>query len=220
MRLIILVPLVASMNTIEISWLAGSVFVLPVIRRWMGNIFFQIKQFLFFVKFSLGLRSVESLRSKVCAAGNFFVLDFNCWLCCLWNKSRGSNGSTLSELENNCQKEQIIVGIYITSARRSSSSVRMSISRSSDVNFVMLSSTGLMALSYSSISSAGMISCSGITSGIASAAPHFLDADLATPASNSSCACKASSRCRFRSCSSLLRTTTSCRAINFVCLRS
>ena len=43
MSLIVLVPLVASMNAIEIPWFTWPVFVLPVVRRGVGDVLFQIK---------------------------------------------------------------------------------------------------------------------------------------------------------------------------------
>jgi hypothetical protein len=66
----------------------------------MGNVFLQIKQFFFFIEFSLSLCPIESLGSKICATGSFFVLDFYRWLRRFWDKSRSGNGSTLSELGN------------------------------------------------------------------------------------------------------------------------
>jgi hypothetical protein len=100
MRLVILVPFIAGMDAIEISRFPGPIFVLPIVGGRVGNVLFEIEKLLFFIKISLGLSPIQSLRCKVSSAGSFLVLNFNDRLCGLRYKSRSSNCSTVFELNS------------------------------------------------------------------------------------------------------------------------
>jgi len=99
MCLIILVPFVAGVNTIEVSGFSWSILVLPIIGGRVDNILFEIEQLLVFIKIFLSLCPVQSLRRKVCSTGSFLVLDLHNGLGRLGYKSGSSNGSTLLELK-------------------------------------------------------------------------------------------------------------------------
>lgn len=73
MCLIVLVPLVPSVHTIEVSRLPRSVLVFPVVRSGASNALLHVEQFLLFVQLALGLCAVQCFR-EVSVAGSFHFL--------------------------------------------------------------------------------------------------------------------------------------------------
>lgn len=43
MCLVIFIPFIPSMDSVEVSWFAGPVFILPVVTGRIGNVFFKIE---------------------------------------------------------------------------------------------------------------------------------------------------------------------------------
>ena len=148
MCLVIFIPFITSMDSIEVSWFAGPVFILPVVTGRIGNVFFKIEQFLLFIQIFLCFCSVKRFWSKIGATCSFLAWNFNgSWLSSLRDEARCSDRSTLLELEKkkkNSSNMQNTNDMKRTRLRRSSSSVMMSISRSSGSNAEMSSRVGLM----------------------------------------------------------------------------
>ena len=54
MRLVIFVPFIPGMHTIEVPWFTRPILVFPVVCRRIGYILFEVEQFLFFIEVSFG----------------------------------------------------------------------------------------------------------------------------------------------------------------------
>lgn len=76
MCLIVLVPLIASMHSVEVSGLAWSVLIFPVITCRIDNVLLKIEKLLLFIKFFLCLCPVQSFRGKVSPARRFLIFNF------------------------------------------------------------------------------------------------------------------------------------------------
>ena len=50
MRLVIFIPLITGMNSVEVPWFTGPIFILPVVADRVDNVFFKIEQLLLFVQ--------------------------------------------------------------------------------------------------------------------------------------------------------------------------
>ncbi len=96
--LIVLVPLIASMDPIEIPRFARAILIFPVIAGRIGNVLFQIKQLFLFIELSLRLRPVQRFRSEISSTGCFLILSFHPLLDGFGNESRSCNSLTLFKL--------------------------------------------------------------------------------------------------------------------------
>ena len=146
MCLVIFIPFITSMDSVEVSWFAGPVFILPVVTGRIGNVFFKIEQFLLFIQIFLCFGSVKRFWSKIGTTCRFLAWNFNgSWLSSLRDEARCSDRPTLLELEKKISSSmQNTYDMKRTRLRRSSFSVIMSISRSSGGNAEMSSSVGLI----------------------------------------------------------------------------
>lgn len=73
MCLIVLVPFVPSVHTVEVPRLSRAVLVFPVVRGRSGDAFFDVEELLFFIQLPLGLRTVQRF-SKICVARRLDIL--------------------------------------------------------------------------------------------------------------------------------------------------
>ena len=65
MRLVVLVPFVPGVNTVEVPGFTGSVLVLPMVGCGISDILFDIEELLFLIQISLSFGSIQCFRSKV-----------------------------------------------------------------------------------------------------------------------------------------------------------
>ncbi|SRR6266446_9289120 len=93
MCLIILVPFIPGMYTVEILRFVGSVVILPVIGSWTCDVFFKVEKLLFLFHITLDFSSVHGLRSKVCTTYSLGVWDLSRWLWCFGNEMRVGDGT-------------------------------------------------------------------------------------------------------------------------------
>jgi hypothetical protein len=100
MRLIILIPLIASMHTIEIPRFPRSVLVFPIVCCGIDNIFFKVEQLFFFVEIAFGFLPVESFRCDIGATGGLWILHFRDRLSGFGYEPRGRNSTALFKLWN------------------------------------------------------------------------------------------------------------------------
>lgn len=56
--LVVLIPLIASVNAVEVSRLSRSIFILPVIAGCTCDIFFKVEEFFFLIQLSLSFSTV------------------------------------------------------------------------------------------------------------------------------------------------------------------
>lgn len=103
-RLVILVPLIPSMHTIEIPRLSWSVFILPSIGRCARDIRFATEYlfFVIFVQIGFSVHSIRQFPSKCVnngrSFGDWFFNDFF-FFDCLRNETSSGNGTPLSQLQ-------------------------------------------------------------------------------------------------------------------------
>lgn len=222
MGLIVFVPFVSRVHPIEVPRLPRPPLVFPIIACRMRDVLLDVEQLFFLVQISFGLSAEERFGGQVgvarCCFGSGLLLH---GLCSAGDVARRRDATSLSDLFRSSTREQRLEaaknGVGRTNVRKSSSSVTMSICRSSYGNLLMSSKGGLIERSYGSVSSTSLAAAASASVTAFGRSPRA--ADLATPANSSSCACKASSRWRFRSCSKRLRTTTSWRVFSFACRR-
>lgn len=98
-RLVVLVPLVTGVYTVEVPRLPWPIFVFPIIRRGIDDILLKIEEFFFLVKVFLCFGSVQRLGSNVGTTRRLEVLSFSDRLLwCLGYEPRRSDGTTLFKL--------------------------------------------------------------------------------------------------------------------------
>lgn len=98
-RLVVLVPLVTGMYTVEVPGLSWAVLVFPIVRRRIDDVLLEIEELFFLVKVLLRLGSIQRFGSKVGATRRLEILSFGGrLLCCLGYEPRRSDGTTLFEL--------------------------------------------------------------------------------------------------------------------------
>lgn len=99
MRLVVFVPLVTGVYTVEVPGLSRSIFVFPIIRRGIDDILLEIEEFFFLVQVFLRFGSVQRLGSNVGTTRRLKVLSFDGRLLwCLGYEPRRSNGTALFKL--------------------------------------------------------------------------------------------------------------------------
>lgn len=99
MCLIVLVPFVAGVNTVEVPRFARTVFVFPVVRGGVGNIFLNVEQLLFLVQLAFGFGAIQGF-SEICIARRLRLLSLLHWLRGSRNESRRSHRTTLGKLSD------------------------------------------------------------------------------------------------------------------------
>ena len=76
MRLIVLVPFVTGMHSVEILRFPGTVLVFPVVRRGSGNALLHVEELFLFVQISLGFRAIHGLGEvRVAWCFHLLLLD-------------------------------------------------------------------------------------------------------------------------------------------------
>lgn len=93
--LVILVPFVPCVNTVEVARLSRSIFVLPIVAGSTSNILLEIEQFFLFVQFSFGLCTIQGFRGKVAISRRIFDLRLSRLLSSFWNISGSGDGTAL-----------------------------------------------------------------------------------------------------------------------------
>lgn len=73
MCLVVLVPLVARMYSVEVTGLSRSIFVFPAVGCGVGQIFLQIEHFFLLIHIFLCFGSVKCFRGEVGTAWRFLV---------------------------------------------------------------------------------------------------------------------------------------------------
>jgi hypothetical protein len=108
-RLVILVPLISSMHTIEIPRLPWSVFILPGVGRRARDIRFATEYLLFvvLVQVSFSVHSIRQFPSECVnngrSLGDGFLYDF-LFFDCLRNETGSGNSTPLSQLQAESMK--------------------------------------------------------------------------------------------------------------------
>ncbi len=98
-RLVVLVPLVTGVYTVEVPGLPWPVLVFPIVRRGIDDILLEVEELFFLVQVFLRFSSVQRLGSNVGTTRRLKVLSFSSRLLgCLGYEPRCSNGTALLEL--------------------------------------------------------------------------------------------------------------------------
>ena len=104
MCLVVLIPFVASMNTVEIPRFSRPVFVFPSIRRWLSERRFGVEEFLFIVLVQICFcvhTIVHLCGERICNSrglgGGFWLLLLSGFS----NESSSRNRTSLCDLEKN-----------------------------------------------------------------------------------------------------------------------
>jgi len=118
MSLVVLVPLITSVNAIEVSRFPGPILIFPIISCPGGEIFLCVEEFFFFIEFFLCFRPIESFRCKIGAACGLLLLRLSCrgGLNGFGYKSRSRHCTALLQLEKiealNVQKSRNVPSLY------------------------------------------------------------------------------------------------------------
>ena len=100
MRLIILIPLIAGMDPIEIPGFSWSVLVFPVVGSRINDVLFNIEEFLLFIEVSFSFGSIECLGCQISSTRSFCIFfRFDKLLSSFGDESGRGHNSTLFELD-------------------------------------------------------------------------------------------------------------------------
>jgi hypothetical protein len=86
------------MHTVEVPGFSGPVLVFPIVRRRVGDAFFEVEQFFFLIKIFLGFRSIERFRSQVRPTSSFLIGCLDNSLSSFRNETGRGNCPTLGKL--------------------------------------------------------------------------------------------------------------------------
>ena len=96
-RLIVLVPLVTGMNSVEVTRFAWSILVFPIVGRWVIDRFLHVEKFFLFIEVLLGFSSIHRLLSIRSVWGGV-LLRRRRGISLLGNEMRGRNLAPTFEL--------------------------------------------------------------------------------------------------------------------------